>query len=76
MIIKILGGGCPKCNKLTQNAQIAAEELGLDYSIEKITDFTKYADYGVMITPALVIDDKLICSGTILSSSEIKPFMK
>lgn len=75
MIIKILGGGCPKCKKLAANAEAAANELGIEYTIEKITDFNQYADYGVMVTPALIIDEKLISSGKVLNPDQIKPYM-
>lgn len=75
MIIKILGGGCPKCKKLAQNAEEAADSLGLNYEIEKITDHNQYAQYGVMITPALVIDEKLVSAGKVLSVDKIKGFM-
>lgn len=71
MNIKILGGGCSKCEKLAQNAESAAKHLNIDYTIEKITDFNKYADYGVMITPALVINEKLISAGNVLSMEKI-----
>lgn len=76
MIVKILGGGCPKCKKLADNAQKAADELGIEITVEKITDFKQYADYGVMITPALVIDEKLISSGKVLTPDAIKPYMQ
>lgn len=75
MIIKILGGGCPKCRKLAENAKEAADSLGLNYEIEKITDYNQYVKYGVMITPALVIDEKLVSAGNVLSVDKIKGFM-
>ena len=76
MIIKILGGGCPKCKKLADNAKEAAESLGLDYEIEKITDHNQYIKYGIMVTPALVIDEQVISSGKVLSTEEIKNSLK
>lgn len=72
MIIKILGTGCPKCKKLEANALAAVAELGIDASVEKVTDLDKIMDYGVMMTPALVIDEKVISSGKLLSASDIK----
>lgn len=76
MIIKILGTGCPKCKKLEENARIAIKELGSDATIEKVTDLDQIMDYGVMITPALVIDDKVVSSGKVLSAVDIKALIK
>ena len=59
MKIQILGTGCAKCNQLAAAAKAAADRLGLDYEMEKVTDFLRFADFGVMITPALVVDGKL-----------------
>ncbi|MDD2227933.1 MAG: thioredoxin family protein [Candidatus Cloacimonetes bacterium] len=72
MIIKILGTGCPKCKKLEANVRIAIEELESDTKIDKISDLDKIMDYGVMITPALLIDEKVVSSGKLLSVSDIK----
>lgn len=58
MIVKVLGTGCPKCKKLEENARIAISETGLEATVEKVTDLNRIMDYGVMITPALVIDKK------------------
>ncbi|MCK9310262.1 MAG: thioredoxin family protein [Candidatus Cloacimonetes bacterium] len=76
MIIIILGTGCPKCKKLEENARMAIKELGSDATIEKVTDLDKIMDYGVMITPALVIDEKVVSSGKLLSASDIKALIK
>ena len=73
--IKILGGGCPKCHKLAQHAEEAAKELNMEYDIEKVTDWKEYQKYGVMMTPALVIDEKLKASGRITSVEDIKNFL-
>ncbi|MGC9512529.1 MAG: thioredoxin family protein [Fidelibacterota bacterium] len=73
--IKILGGGCPKCHKLAQHAEEAAKMLNMDYDIEKISDWKEYQKYGVMITPALVIDEKLKSSGRVLSVDQIKKIL-
>ncbi|HAE87960.1 TPA: hypothetical protein DCG86_08045 [Candidatus Marinimicrobia bacterium] len=73
--IKILGGGCPKCHKLAQHAEEAAKELKLEYDIEKVTDWKEYQKYGVMLTPALVIDEKLKSSGRVLSVDQIKEIL-
>ncbi len=76
MIIKILGTGCAKCKKLEENAQSAISEASLDARIEKVTDLDEIMNYGVMITPALVVDDKVVSSGKILSVSEIKALIQ
>jgi small redox-active disulfide protein 2 len=75
MVIKILGTGCAKCKKLEENARTAIAEAGIDASIEKVTELDKIMDYGVMMTPALVIDEKVVSAGKLLSPSEIKPLL-
>jgi small redox-active disulfide protein 2 len=74
--IQILGTGCPKCKQLTENAEKAAKELGIEYQIEKITDINKIMDFGVMMTPALAIDGEVRSVGKIISSAEIKKYLK
>lgn len=71
MIIKILGSGCKKCVTLADNAKAAAEAAGKTAEIVKVTDFAEIAGYGVMSTPALVVDEKLLSSGKVLSAVEI-----
>jgi len=71
MHIKILGSGCRKCLTLGENTHLALEQLGLKADIEKVTDYVQIARYGVMSTPALVIDDKVVSVGKVLSSAEI-----
>jgi len=72
MIVKILGTGCPKCKKLEENARTAISEAGVDAVVEKVTDLDQIMDYGVMMTPALVIDEKVVASGKVSSVDEIK----
>jgi small redox-active disulfide protein 2 len=72
MNIKILGTGCPKCRLLEENARKAAELAGIDASIEKVTEIEKIMDYGVMMTPALVIDGAVKSAGRVLSPEQIK----
>jgi len=72
MLIKILGTGCAKCKKLEANASQAISELGIEAMVEKVTDLDKIMDYGVMMTPALVINEKVLSSGKLLSVSDIK----
>ncbi len=76
MIIKVLGTGCAKCKKLEENALKAIAETGLDASVEKVTDLNKIMDYGVMMTPALVIDDKVVAAGKLLSAGDIINLIK
>jgi len=76
MIIKILGTGCPKCKKLEENARQAIAEAGIEASVEKVTDLDQIMDYGVMMTPTLVIDEKVVASGKLLSASDIKALIK
>ncbi len=75
MIIKILGTGCPKCKKLEANALAAVAELGIEATVEKVTDLDKIMDYGVMMTPALVINEKVVASGKIFAVSDIKTLL-
>lgn len=70
--VKILGSGCAKCNKLEANTKAAMETLGLVPEIEHITDFLQIASYGVMTTPALVIDEKVVSLGKVLTVDELK----
>ena len=72
MEIKILGTGCPKCKKLNESTQLALQELGISVKIEKVTDINKIIDYGVMMTPALVIDNQIKSVGKIPTVEEIK----
>ncbi|MDD5195268.1 MAG: thioredoxin family protein [Candidatus Omnitrophica bacterium] len=72
MKIEILGMGCPKCKQLTENAQTAAKELNIQAEITKVTDIDKISEYGVMMTPALVIDGTVVSAGKIISKDEIK----
>jgi len=75
MIIKILGTGCAKCTKLEENAKKAIAIKGIDATVEKVSDMGEIMDYGVMITPALVIDDKVVSSGKLLKPEEIVKLM-
>lgn len=75
MVIKVLGSGCMNCKKLEANVRKAVEELGVEASIEKVTDFKDIAAYGVMKTPALVVDDQVKSMGKVLSVEEVKKHM-
>lgn len=73
--IQILGGGCPKCHKLAENAEAAARELGLDFDIEKVTQLKEIMAFGVMVTPALAVDGEIKSVGKVASVAEIKEMM-
>jgi small redox-active disulfide protein 2 len=70
--IQILGTGCPKCKKLTENAEKAAHELGVEYEIIKVTDINEIMKFGVMMTPALVVENEVKSVGKVLNAEEIK----
>ncbi len=72
MKLEILGVGCPKCTKLFQNAETAMREAGVSGAPQIVTDIDKITDYGVMMTPAIVIDGVVKSSGKVLSVEEIK----
>jgi small redox-active disulfide protein 2 len=76
MKIQILGTGCAKCNQLAASTQAAANRLGLDYEMEKVTDFIRFAEFGVMITPALVVDGKLKIAGKVPSDAELEKMLQ
>jgi len=69
--IQILGTGCPKCKELAKNAETAARERRIDFEIEKITDINEIMKFGVMMTPALVVDGELKVVGKVPSPDEI-----
>lgn len=73
--LKILGSGCAKCVKLAENAEAAAKDLGLPYTLGKVTDRGEIVDAGVMMTPALMIDGKVRSSGKVLSPEQIKALL-
>jgi len=75
MIIKILGGGCKNCDKLYANAQKAAANKGVSVTLEKVTDYKEIVSYGVMKTPALVVDEEVKISGRVAKPSEIENFL-
>lgn len=72
MHIKILGTGCPKCKKLLQLTEDTVKETGIDAKIDKVEDINDIMEYGVMVTPALVIDEKVVFSGKIPKKEELK----
>ena len=75
-LIQIFGTGCAKCNNLSDVAKKAADELGLDYKLEKVTDMMRFADFGVMITPAMAVDGEVKVSGRVPSLDELKGMLQ
>ncbi|MCR5217060.1 thioredoxin family protein [Treponema sp.] len=73
--IKVLGGGCCKCETLLANVKEAVASKGIDAQIEYVTDFAVIGSYGIMSTPALVIDEKVVSAGKILKSKEIEKIL-
>jgi len=69
--IKVLGSGCPNCQRLERETRSALEEAGIAYTLTKVTDYAGIAAYGVMHTPALVINEKVVSSGLIPARSRI-----
>jgi small redox-active disulfide protein 2 len=73
--LQILGTGCPKCRQLAANARAAAEEMGIDYEIEKVTDLNDIMAFGVMITPALAVDGEVKVVGKVPAPEDNKPLL-
>ena len=71
MRIEILGTGCARCETLAANTKAAADRLGVQYELNKVTSITEIMKYGVMVTPALVIDGKVKLSGRTASEAEL-----
>jgi small redox-active disulfide protein 2 len=71
MVIKVLGSCCGNCAALMANTKIALAELGMECTVEKVTDFAEIAKYGVMSIPSLVIDEKVVSTGKVLKPKEI-----
>jgi small redox-active disulfide protein 2 len=71
----VLGPGCPRCENLLRITGQAAEELGIEYHLEKLTDITKFAEYGLMMTPGLVVDGELKVQGKVPTIDDIKSML-
>lgn len=71
MKLEVLGTGCPKCNTLEARTRAVADQLGLEYELVKVTQIAKFAEYGVMLTPALVIDGQVKVTGKLPSEAEL-----
>ena len=75
MNLKIYGSGCAKCNLLAEHAEAAALALEINYEIEKVTDINEIIDAGVMRTPALAVNDKIVVAGSVPSADMIKKYL-
>ncbi|NUM36931.1 MAG: TM0996/MTH895 family glutaredoxin-like protein [Candidatus Brocadiae bacterium] len=72
MKVEVLGPGCPKCEKLLANTKEAIKQLGVNAEVTKVTNIADFAKYGVMFTPALVVDGKLKFAGKVPNVEELK----
>lgn len=75
MIIKVLGPGCANCTSLERVTREAVADLGIDATIEKITDYAAIAGYGIMSTPGLVVDEKVLVSGRVPSATQVRQLL-
>lgn len=74
--VKVLGPGCPKCRALEEEVRKVVAELGLPVKVEKVTDVGEIINYGVMLTPALVVDGRVVVSGRVPPRDEIKRWLQ
>jgi small redox-active disulfide protein 2 len=74
--VKVLGSGCAKCNQLEAATKAALERLGMDTTIDHVKDFAQIAAYGVMSTPALVVDGKVVSTGRVLTVEEVAQILQ
>lgn len=75
MNVKILGPGCNNCKKLERATREALDSLGLDATVEKVTDYPTIAGYGIMSTPGLVVDEEVLVSGRVPRPAEIRELL-
>ncbi len=75
MIIKVLGPGCANCKNLEKATRQALADLGVDATVEKVTDYPSIVGYGVMSTPALVVDEKVLLSGRVPQADEVRTLL-
>lgn len=75
MHVKILGSGCANCVNLEEATRQAVEELGLEATFEKVTDYADIAAYGIMRTPGLVVDEQVLLSGRVPTSGQVKDLL-
>jgi len=75
MIIKVLGSGCANCVNLEKAARQAIADLGIDATIEKVTDYPTILGYGVMSTPGLVVDEKVVLAGRVPTAAQLRELL-
>jgi len=75
-LIQVLGTGCPKCEKLKNNAQEAVKQAGIEATVEKVTDINVITGFGVMMTPALAVDGEVKLVGKVPSADEIQKLLQ
>lgn len=75
MKIKVLGPGCAKCHQMEKSVKEVVKENGIDASIEEVKDMKKIMDYPIIMTPGLVINEEVVCSGKVPSKAEITQFI-
>jgi len=73
--VEVLGPGCPKCQELMKRTEQAVREMGLECQVEKVSDIMKITTYGVMMTPALVVDGEVVLVGKVPESEDIKKLL-
>ncbi len=76
MKIQVLGAGCAKCKQLTANAEKAVSELGIEATVEKVEDLREIVKFGVMTTPALVVDGQVKVAGKVVSPQDVKLLLR
>lgn len=76
MIIKILGSGCANCVNLERVTREAVSDLGIDAQIEKVTDYGAIAGYGIMSTPGLVVDEKVLLAGRVPTAAKVRELLE
>jgi small redox-active disulfide protein 2 len=75
LTIKILGSGCPNCKKVEAIARQAAETMGMQADVIKVTDYNQIMEYNILSTPGLVINEKMVCAGRIPSPAEVTTWL-
>lgn len=75
MIVKVLGPGCANCQNLEKATRAALAELGLEATVEKVTDYGAIVGYGVMSTPGLVVDEKVVLSGRVPTVAQVRDIL-
>ena len=73
--IKVLGPGCSNCARLAQVAQQAADNLGVEATVEKLTQFPDFVRYNILMTPGLVINEKVVCAGRVPTTAEVTTWL-